>query len=152
MHYSPCTVTRTRVLKLIQVWQQSCAQFAVCWDMKGRQAWCLDWAKHADMAHACRAPMSFFHTTPLGRIINRLTKDTVDADKNLADFAALLPAQHAPVSVHRGPHWHCDALGAAGAAAYHAALLLPLRLLPGAQLPHTAPSNSLGSREQMRGL
>lgn len=32
--------------------------------------------------------MSFFHTTPLGRMINRLTKDTADVDKNLADFAA----------------------------------------------------------------
>ena len=32
--------------------------------------------------------MAFFHTTPLGRIINRLTKDTADVDKNLADFAS----------------------------------------------------------------
>ncbi len=28
--------------------------------------------------------MSTFHTTPLGRIINRLTKDTSDIDRNLA--------------------------------------------------------------------
>ena len=32
--------------------------------------------------------MSYFHTTPSGRIINRLTKDTADVDKNLADFSA----------------------------------------------------------------
>ena len=33
-----------------------------------------------------RAPMSFYHTTPVGRIINRVTKDTADIDKNLVDF------------------------------------------------------------------
>ena len=33
-----------------------------------------------------RAPMSFCHTTPVGRIINRVTKDTADIDKNLVDF------------------------------------------------------------------
>lgn len=32
--------------------------------------------------------MSFFHTTPSGRIINRLTKDTSDVDRVLADFAS----------------------------------------------------------------
>ena len=32
--------------------------------------------------------MSFFHTTPSGRIINRLTRDTSDVDRVLADFAS----------------------------------------------------------------
>ena len=34
------------------------------------------------------APLSFFHSNPSGRIINRFTKDTSDIDRNLASFAA----------------------------------------------------------------
>lgn len=33
--------------------------------------------------------MSFFHTNPLGRIINRLTKDTSDVDRYLMGFTTM---------------------------------------------------------------
>lgn len=44
---------------------------------------------HAQMLNSLLyAPLSFFHTHPSGRIINRLTKDTNDIDRNLATFAS----------------------------------------------------------------
>ncbi|CAI5992640.1 unnamed protein product, partial [Closterium sp. NIES-65] len=43
----------------------------------------------AMLAAILRAPMSFFHTNPVGCLINRFTKDTADIDKNLAQYTSL---------------------------------------------------------------
>ncbi|KAF5764679.1 putative ABC-type xenobiotic transporter [Helianthus annuus] len=40
-----------------------------------------------------RAPMVFFHTNPLGRIINRFAKDLGDIDRNVAPFVNLFLGQ-----------------------------------------------------------
>ncbi|KAL8236017.1 hypothetical protein R6Q59_017098 [Mikania micrantha] len=40
-----------------------------------------------------RAPMVFFHTNPLGRIINRFSKDLGDIDRNVAPFVNLFLGQ-----------------------------------------------------------
>lgn len=41
------------------------------------------------LAAIMRAPMSFFNANPLGRLINRFTKDQGDIDKNLAQFCSI---------------------------------------------------------------
>lgn len=40
-----------------------------------------------------RAPMVFFHTNPLGRIINRFSKDLGDIDRNVASYANMFLGQ-----------------------------------------------------------
>jgi ABC-type multidrug transport system fused ATPase/permease subunit len=45
---------------------------------------------HAGMLTSLlHAPVRFFHSTPSGRVTNRLTKDTSDIDRNLAFYAAM---------------------------------------------------------------
>ncbi|CAN6455577.1 unnamed protein product [Victoria cruziana] len=40
-----------------------------------------------------RAPMAFFHTNPIGRIINRFAKDLADIDRNIAFFVNMFLGQ-----------------------------------------------------------
>ncbi|KAL5097024.1 hypothetical protein RYX36_001351 [Vicia faba] len=49
---------------------------------------------HEAMLHSIlRAPMVFFHTNPLGRVINRFAKDLGDIDRNVAPFVSMFLGQ-----------------------------------------------------------
>lgn len=57
-------------------------------DMKYKSKTASDRIHSNMLSEILKSPMSFFHTTPLGRIINRLTKDTSDIDRTVADNAS----------------------------------------------------------------
>lgn len=48
---------------------------------------------NAMLGSILRAPMVFFHTNPLGRIINRFSKDLGDIDRNVAPFVNMFLGQ-----------------------------------------------------------
>ena len=48
---------------------------------------------NAMLTSILRAPMVFFHTNPLGRIINRFAKDLGDIDRNVAPFVYMFLGQ-----------------------------------------------------------
>ncbi|KAK4259872.1 hypothetical protein QN277_006160 [Acacia crassicarpa] len=49
---------------------------------------------HDAMLHnILRAPMVFFHTNPVGRILNRFARDLGDIDRNIANFMSMFLAQ-----------------------------------------------------------
>ena len=63
-----------------------------------------------------RAPMAFFHATPAGRVLNRLTKDTADVDTSLASYAGMATQVRAqPVHARRASPRCVLACGAHGA-------------------------------------